>query len=591
MRNQQRFWTRRQAGVAIVITISLLAAACSNKKDEVSIGTEPPSTEVADPSESTQPVITPPPTEAEAVEPKTGGTLRVAGEAEVGAPWTPSLVQCDSYCYMRAFAFYDPLTVIDYDLGIRPYLAESFEPNKDFTVWTVKLRKGIKFHDGTPLDADAVIYNLNEVAKSFLTGPALYDLAKDGDGNVVTEKIDKLTFTIATGFNGDIKKPLPWPTLPYLFSKQGGFIASPKWLQAVKDNTGDAAKPVGTGPFKLQSYSQGDKLTAVRNEDYWGKDADGNPLPYLDKVEFRVIADGQVRQQALESGDVDLIATSDGRSLSSLTENGDFVTEMQDKYTETSHILLHLTKPVLKSREVRCALAQALDRDSLIEVVANGFFEKANAPFSSGQEGYLADNGFPEYDPDAASAAIEAYEAENGPVSVRYMTTATSTTKIQAEFVVEAWNAIGVDAELAQVEQSELIVNAITGSDVFEAFGWRNHGGVYVDQQQYWWTERTAAADGTLGLNFARMKDKVIEENLRKARSATDEGERREAAEAINRRFAEQCYLIPLWWTQWGIVHTPDIANFGRNPLPDGGFALDGAGFPGQAWLTAVFKN
>ena len=83
MRNNQRFLTPRRAGVAIVITISLVAAACSDKKDEETVGTESPSTEPADPSETTQAVITPPPTEAP-IEAKTGGTLRVAGEAEVG---------------------------------------------------------------------------------------------------------------------------------------------------------------------------------------------------------------------------------------------------------------------------------------------------------------------------------------------------------------------------------------------------------------------------------------------------------------------------------------------------------------------------
>ncbi len=579
----------RRPAVALLLSMTLVAAACSSKKEDTAVGTDPPASTVAG-GDTTTPILTTPPTEAE-VKPVRGGTLRIGGEAEVGAPWTPSLVQCDSYCYMRAFSFYDPLVVIDYDLEPRPYLAESITPNDDFTVFTIKIRKGIKFHDGTPLDADAVIYNINETLTSFLTGPALQDFAKGADGKAVTEKIDNLTFTIATGRNGDPNKPIPWPLLPYGMSKQTGFMASPKWLQSVKDGTGDAAKPVGTGPFKLETYRPGDSLVAVRNEDYWMKDENGEQLPYLDKIEFRVLPDAQVRQQALESGDVDLIATSDGRTLAALSENDEFNTVLQEKYMETAHTLLHLTKPVLKSKEVRCALAQAVDRDALIDVVQGGFFDKANGPFSPGQEGYLRDSGFPEYDPEAASAAIEAYEAENGPVAITYMTVATTTTKLQADFFVDAWKAIGVDAKTAQVEQSELIVNAITGSDVFEAFGWRNHGGEFVDQQEFWWTKRTAADDGSLGLNFARMKDDVIEKNLIKARTSTDPAERQEAAEAINRRFAEQCYIIPTWWVRWGIVSTPDVTNIGRSPLPGGGFALDGAGFAGQIWTTAVFKQ
>ena len=85
----------------------------------------------------------------------------VAGEAEVGAPWTPANVQCDSYCQMRARTFFEPLAVVDQNLEVQGFLAESIEPNDDYTVWTIKLREGISFTDGTPLNADAAIDNVN----------------------------------------------------------------------------------------------------------------------------------------------------------------------------------------------------------------------------------------------------------------------------------------------------------------------------------------------------------------------------------------------------------------------------------------------
>jgi peptide/nickel transport system substrate-binding protein len=594
----------------MLVAAALLAAACSNKKDEESVETSPEaprettggSAGTAAPGATTdeggttpapttlaplQPVPTLPASEAE---PDYGGKIVIAGEAEVGAPWTPGAVQCDPFCYARALTFYDTLTTLNNELEVVGVLAESFEPNEDHTVFTVKLRKGVKFHDGTPFNADAVIYNFNEAVKSFLVGPALADIARDEDGTPVTEKIDDHTLKIFTGRSGDINDPVPWPKLPGGFGLQIGFMASPTWLEAVKAGTADAKMAIGTGPFKVQSMAPGDKMNVVRNEDYWATSDNGDQLPYLDEIEFRVIPDPLVRESALESGDVDMIATDNGPSLQRLTENDSLRSVIQEQYMETSHVMLHLTKKPLKSRQVRCALLQAIDREQLTELMTGGFHILANGPFSPGQEGFLADPGLPAFDPDAAAAAIEEYEEQNGPVVVNYMTTANSITKIQGQFIVDAWDEIGVDAELTQVEQSELIVNAITGAEVFDAFGWRNHAGYWVDGQTHWWGSRTVSPDGELGLNFARMSDDVIDENLRIARSTTDADERREAAEAINRRFAEQCYLIPAWNPRWGVVYREGLENVGRMPLPDGeSFAIPI--LSGRAPLTATFLS
>ena len=573
----------------LLVAGALVAGACSDKKAETTVATHAaeaettaaavattPGSEVQDAPATKgvpttvaplQPIPTLPKSDAE---PRYGGKIVVAGEAEVGAPWTPALVQCDPYCHMRAQTFYDTLTTVNSDLEVSPVLAESFEPNRDSTVFTIKLRTGIEFHDGTPFDADAVIYNLNEAVASFLTGPALADLAKNADGTPVIEKVDDHTLKIFTGRDGDIDKPVPWPKLPGGFGLQIGFMASPTWLQAVEAGTADPKMAVGTGPFKVKAMAPGDKMVVVRNEDYWGEDEDGNRLPYLDEIEFRVIPDPVVREAALESGDVDLISTDNGQSLTRLTSDDTFQHLIQEQYMETSHILLHLTKQPLRSKQVRCALVQAIDRESLTKLMTDGFHEVASGPFSPGQEGYLADAGLPEHDPEAAAAAIEDYEDEHGPVRVSYMTTATPATKTQGQFVVDAWQAVGVDAELTQVEQSQLIVNAITGAEVFDAFGWRNHSGYWVDGQTHWWGSRTVSPDGELGLNFARMSDDVIDENLRIARSATDPDRRREAAEAINRRFAEQCYLIPVWYPRWGVVYRDGLEDVGRLALPGG---------------------
>ena len=562
---------------AFVIAFSLLATACG--------GSDSGS------SDSGGSVTTSAP--AEDIAPVPGGSLIIAGEAEVSNPWTPGAIQCDSYCQMRARAFYDPIAVVGEDKEVHPWLAESITANSDSSVFTIKVRAGISFTDGTPVDADAIIYNLNATSSGLLIKPATKDLARNEDGTLVIEKIDDMSFTLATGKGGDAASPLPWPTFPYLLTTQLGLVASPKWLDAVKAGTAKPDQPIGSGPFTFVSYAPGDKMVVKKNPNYWMKDKDGVQLPYLDQIEFRVITDSKVRQSALESGEVDLIATSDTNAIKPLSENSSFVWTRQEEFGEVAYLLINLSKKgPLQDRNVRCALGMAVDKVALIAATGSGFNEPAGGMMSPGQEGYLEDNGGPTYDVEAGKKLIADYEATNGDVKVIYSTTTSASNLLLAQFLQTAWTAIGVDTEVVQIEQSKLISNAIMGSEEFEAFGWRNHAGIFVDQQNFWWNGNGANPPGQLALNFGRLNDPVINDLLAKARSEADPEVRRGYAEDINRQFGKECWTLPNSYTKWAVFSKPEVKGIGNTPTPDGtSTARDGAGFPGQVYTHALFKT
>lgn len=598
---------RRKPGVlfgSMLVSFVLVAAACGDKDDggdggdsteapDETTGSTDGGTDTTGAPDSTAVVTTAPQeTQPPAPEPEYGGTIVVGGEAEVANPWIPAAMQCDSFCQMRARSFFDPLVVVDQDLNWRPFLAESIEANEDSTVFTVKVREGISFHDGTPLNADAVIDNLKRTASGILVKAAVKDLALGADGLLLIEKLDDMTFTLQTGKDGDPANPITWPLFPYYLGGQFGLIASPTWLAAADADPTLAPQAVGTGPFVFGSFAPGDNMVVNRNENYWLSDANGNQLPYLDSIEFKVIPDSQTRATALQSGDLDMMSTSDAAVLSDLEGNEDFPTLLQNQYGETNYILMHLTKPYLADQSVRCALLQAVDKEDLIDVIANGNADPANGPFSPGQEGYLADNGSLPYDQAAASAAIEAYEAANGPLTINYSTTTATVNLLTAQYLQEAWGQVGVDVTIDQIEQSKLINNALFGDAAFDAFGWRNHAGLFADTQYYWWHSSAASDDGQLALNFGRLRDTVIDDLLDKSRQELDPDLRRGYAEDINRRFAEQCFIIPTSFTKWGVVSNTSVQGIGQTPQADGdGFLRDGAGFPGQVWLTAVFQG
>ena len=562
---------------AFVIAFSLLATACG--------GSDSGSSDSGGSDTTSAP--------AEDIAPVPGGSLIIAGEAEVSNPWTPGAIQCDSYCQMRARAFYDPIAVVGEDKEVHPWLAESITANSDSSVFTIKVRAGISFTDGTPVDADAIIYNLNATSSGLLIKPATKDLARNEDGTLVIEKIDDMSFTLATGKGGDAASPLPWPTFPYLLTTQLGLVASPKWLDAVKAGTAKPDQPIGSGPFTFVSYAPGDKMVVKKNPNYWMKDKDGVQLPYLDQIEFRVITDSKVRQSALESGEVDLIATSDTNAIKPLSENSSFVWTRQEEFGEVAYLLINLSKKgPLQDRNVRCALGMAVDKVALIAATGSGFNEPAGGMMSPGQEGYLEDNGGPTYDVEAGKKLIADYEATNGDVKVIYSTTTSASNLLLAQFLQTAWTAIGVDTEVVQIEQSKLISNAIMGSEEFEAFGWRNHAGIFVDQQNFWWNGNGANPPGQLALNFGRLNDPVINDLLAKARSEADPEVRRGYAEDINRQFGKECWTLPNSYTKWAVFSKPEVKGIGNTPTPDGtSTARDGAGFPGQVYTHALFKT
>ena len=509
-----------------------------------------------------------------------GGHVTVSGDAEVSNAWTPAAMRCDSYCYTRARTFFDQVAVFGDDGQVHGMLAESIEPNEDYTEWTIKIREGIEFTDGAPVNAATVIYNLQATGTGVLVSALVKDIAKipdpaDPERTILKiEQLDDLTFVVYTGEDGDPDKPLPWRNFPHTLAGQWGLIASPFWLAEVAENPELATRPVGSGPFIVESYEPRGSLEVSRNPDYWMSDADGNPLPYLDSISFRVIEDSEIGVEALQAGDVDIVTSSNGRAISTIQGLGDeFTVTVQDDHIETYYLLVDFDKPgPLQDRRVRCAMSMAIDRQEFVDATSNGFSTVANGLFSPGQQGYLEDNGLPvEQDLEAAAALIAEYEEETGTDVEFTLGHVPSNVVVQAaELLLGWWSEIGIDVDTQTIPQSDFINLAALGTPEFEVFLWRQHAGVFVDQQYLWWHSENAFPDGELSLNFGRLRDPDIDAALDTARQSTTDEEATAAAEAVNRVFAEQCYYIPIAWLPWAVLSDPKIGGIGALTLPDG---------------------
>lgn len=537
--------------------------------------------------------------------PVRGGTLRYGIEADSSNPFTHYGTSCAVSCRMIFRVVTDGLFITDDNGEIQPYLVETVEPNEDFTVWTMTIRDGIKFHDGTPLDGAAVKYNIDTCRFSPLTGPAflgLDDVAADGQ---------TVTMTYAA----------PEAIGPKtLRNETCGMMFSPTWLATLATNPllqtdeeraaaeGDSSQPVGVGPFKFESYEPGNggSFVAVRNEDYWrgdGPDSTGEGLPYLDKVEMTVAVDIQSRSNGLRSGEFDIIHTANADEIARYEGDEDFFLIQANDFGETNHILLNsavgenptlafvrgLDGPLdmdptgqnavnpMVHLSCRKSLAQALDLDRLVESRYAGIVTPANGPFPPGSVGYLEDSGYPKFDLEAAAESFEQCKTDHGtvPVGFAFNTTNDAFNVETNELIAAMWTeAFGEEIQvgITPIEQGVYIDLALAGA--FQAQGWRNHAGVDPTEQWYWWSSATASpidpSVPELALNFGRFQDPAMDQAFGIIRQNPDQAARVEAAEQVNRQFAENVWNIWTVWTLWGIVANPRVQDITSLNMPDG---------------------
>jgi peptide/nickel transport system substrate-binding protein len=597
--------------LALLLALALVAAACGDSDDEGAGGDDGTG---QDGDGADVPAA---PDAGDDGEPVPGGTLVYGVEADTANPWAPYRASYATSGYVVLNTVADPLFTVDRDLEYVPHLLESFEPNEDYSVWTFTVREGITFHDGTPLDAEAVKVNIESCAGSPLAGPAY--------ANIGTVEADGMTVTITTATT-------PWIALPAYFS--GGacsFMFSTQWLTSLDDlpqrtegnrfhdpeiaalpGGGDPAAPVGTGPFVFQSYTpgNGNSFIATRNEDYWRgpNGITGEDLPYLDGVEIVPAVDIESRSNGLRSGQFDIIHTANSDEISRYLDDDGFETLTSSEYGETSHIMINNAQGVnlmtgaeldpegtnadnpLTTLACRRALAHALDLERFVETREAGLPEPANGPFGPGSIGYLEDSGYPAFDLEAAEAELETCLAERGTDRIQFTHNTTNDPhNVESnQLAIAMWQeAFGdrVEVSVTPIEQGQYIGLGLTGS--FNALSWRNFSGIDPDQQLLWWISATAAPIGELALNFGRFSDEVIDENLITIRTNPDADARREAAEAINRRFGEQVYNWWYYWTVWGVISEPHVNGVVAEEALDGSeqLTLVGARHPmAQIW-------
>jgi len=491
--------------------------------------------------------------------PTAGGRLVYGLEAETTDGWCLPESQLAVSGIMVAGTIYDTLTRPNAEGGYDPWLAESVEPNDDYSVWTIGLREGVTFHDGSELTAEVVKNNLDAYRGEY---PARHPLLT----TFIFDNIESVE--VVDPLNVSVTMREPWVAFDaYLFGGgRNGMLAQ----EQLDDTESCAEDLVGTGPFVLKEWIPNQRLVAERNPDYWATDADGNQLPYLDEIEFRPIVEVTQRINALQTGEIDAMHTSNPESVAELRRQAEAdevdVTESVD-FGEVAYTMLNSSKAPFDSILARQAVAHAVDFEEYNAIRGRDILTHANGPFAPGNVGNLDDTGFPTFDLEKAEDLVAQYEDETGePLRFSYTTTQVEADVATAQLLKEQWEAAGMEVEIVTVDQSTQIDTAISGD--FQAIDWQNHPGGDPDREYVWW-------QSTYPTNFGRIHDEEIDRLLAEGRVTADAGERQRIYEDLNRRFAEQVYNVWIYYPVWSVGTATDVHGV-MGQGPDGGEPFPG---------------
>ena len=442
--------------------------------------------------------------------------------------------------HMVASAVYDSLMRIDKDRKVVPNLAKSLEPSADYKTWTLTLPPGLKFTNGQPVNADAVVLLYQKHLASPLTGFAI----KPPMNGVA--KVDDLTvkFTMDE----------PWVPFPYYLTGQTGYLPAPETL-----NSEDGSRhPIGTGPFIQKSWTPGQSWVGTKNPNYWKKADDGAQLPYLDQIEFRVITDDQSRYSALQRGNITATMTTSDDTIVQVRDNDKFL-DIEDGVGEEFFVQLNTLVKPFNEKACREALALATDQERLIKALGHSIGEPVNSPFQKGELGYVADTGYPTYDLAAAKEKVgECEDAIGGKFSFSYGGVSGDAVGLSDQQYIQAmWREAGIDSKITLTEQSNYINVALLGN--YQAVGWRQFGAPDPDVEYVWWTSKNAADVGGLALNFARNKDPKIDQALETGRTSPEESKRAEAYQTLAKQLGQDIPYIWISNTVWLLTGEDNI--------------------------------
>lgn len=384
------------------------------------------------------------------------------------------------------FNVYDTLFQLGDNNQIEPDLVSSYEISADGLTYTLHLKQGVQFQDGTPFNAAAVKWNLERYqGKTSTSRSALTDITSidTPDDNTVVLHLSA-----------------PFSPLLSIFTDRAGMMVSPTAAQ--KEGANYASHPVGTGPYEYKDSVQGDHITLVENPKYW------NGEPHIPTVVFRAFTDPNVELQNLESGSVQIIDSVPPQQVSSLQQNPKFTTISKPSWGWAGYAL-NTGTGALANQYLREAVNEAIDRTQLVTVVAKGQATPGYSAISPSQPGYDQQEDTP---PTPDAATIKSLLAKGGkPNGFTFTLKTLASDSLTAQTIQGMLSQYGIQMNIQQMDAASL--GAAQNNGNFDAIlaGWSGRLDPDQNMSQYFYSNGP--------LNWVHFKNAQVDTLLNQARS------------------------------------------------------------------------
>ncbi len=456
--------------------------------------------------------------------PQRGGTLRVGALGRASAVTRdPHGVQANESDYLIIALRYDPLTVPSSDTNVAPRLATSWD-SSDLRSWRFTIAENARFHDGTPVTSDDVVWSLRRLREtpsgaSRLPGVDVRGINADGPGAVV------------------LTSNYPNSALP-LQTRLATFV--------LKKDTTDVANAPGTGPFRLESFRDGN-ARLVRNDDWYGRDV------LLDAIEVRIFESPQAMANALLTGQIDL-ASNVGPVAARIAQGSSDVQIVRRPDDMAMPIVMRTADGPYADVRVREALRLGVDREAMVRQVFSGFGKIANDVLGTGDPSYAKD--LPQRRRDVGRA--EQLLNETGfDRSKRYQLLTTEDIPGLAESAVlfaTQLRDVGVTIDVVKQESNKFYDESWLKAPLYTQYWGTNDSVVFF-------ASKTMASDAPW--NEAAWSDAAFDQAYRQAISTADPEQRRQPLHELQRIEHERSgYLL------WGMADGVDLAATKVQGLP-----------------------
>ncbi len=471
----------------------------------------------------------------------TGCTPRPGGRIVYGLTLAPSgidpHINASSELGIPLTSVYDTLVYQDPKTGeFVPGLAQKWEVSEDGKVYTFTLRRGVKFHDGTPFNAEAVRFNLERITSPDLASQKARFMLGSYER---TEVVDEYTVRIV----------LKEPFAPLLDSLSQVYLAMASPTAVQKWGSEYQLHQVGTGPFIFVEYVPGDHLLLRRNPDYaWGPPVYQHRTAQLEEIEFRFFTDPATRSPALESGEADVMGEIPPQDAARLQGSPDFRIEAVAIPGVSLMLFMNTARPPLDDLRVRQALLFGTDRRAVISAVFRDTSPVACGPLAAATFGYnpMVCEFYP-YNPDQAAALLEeagwkdtdgdgVRDRDGRPLALDLYLMGWGYMPEVGQLLADQWARLGVRVNSQVVSYPEALQIAQEGRHHLMPF---NLSGSDPDILR-----RFFHSQG--GFNWSKVNDPEMDGWLEEAARVSDRDRRAELYGQVQTRVMENALIIPV---------------------------------------------